>query len=598
MACSMQNMNSETKSCQNCKSDFTIEPEDFNFYERIKVPPPTFCPNCRLQRRLMFRNERHLYKRECALCRKITLSTYSPDKQCVVYCPPCWWSDRWSPLDYGREYDPHKPFLEQLEGLLRETPLVALGTNHPTLINSEYVNESGESKNCYLIFDADYCEDVLYGGRLSNIKDSMDLLIVGESDLCYEDVNCRKSSRLFFSEDSSDCVNVFFSKNLWGCTDCFGCANLRNKSYYIWNKPHSKEEYVRELESLRRSMRTQEGILQLQARAEEVWRSVPHKFMHGFQNVNVSGDYIYESKNAKDSFQARGLENVRFCQFIKDAHTKDAYDYTMWGDNVELIYECMNVGAGTHNAKFSYVCALGNTLNTEYCVWCIDVADLLGCSGLRKKKYCILNKQYTPEEFRSLRTQIIADMERNPYVDAQGRVWKYGEFMPYDFSLYGYNETDAQVYFPLTKERALETGWRWCDGAPSEHTATIRGEKLPATIDEVGDDILKEVVACASCARAYRFVPAEIAFLRRFDLPLPNKCSDCRHKRRFSRLNPLKLWKRTCGCAGNRSQNGTYQNTDIHFHGAEPCQNKFETSYAPDRGEIVYCEACYQAEVA
>ncbi len=35
-------MESQTKNCQNCKKDFIIEPEDFNFYEKIKVPAPTF----------------------------------------------------------------------------------------------------------------------------------------------------------------------------------------------------------------------------------------------------------------------------------------------------------------------------------------------------------------------------------------------------------------------------------------------------------------------------------------------------------------------------------------------------------------------------
>ena len=32
------------KICQNCKQNFTIEPEDFTFYDKIKVPSPTFCP--------------------------------------------------------------------------------------------------------------------------------------------------------------------------------------------------------------------------------------------------------------------------------------------------------------------------------------------------------------------------------------------------------------------------------------------------------------------------------------------------------------------------------------------------------------------------
>ena len=60
----------ENRICQNCKKDFTIEPEDFNFYEKIKVPPPTWCPECRMIRRMNYRNERSLYKQDCALCKK------------------------------------------------------------------------------------------------------------------------------------------------------------------------------------------------------------------------------------------------------------------------------------------------------------------------------------------------------------------------------------------------------------------------------------------------------------------------------------------------------------------------------------------------
>ncbi|MDI6602741.1 MAG: hypothetical protein QME57_01295 [Patescibacteria group bacterium] len=41
-------MNQEKCTCQNCKKEFVIEPEDFAFYEKIKVPPPTWCPECRL----------------------------------------------------------------------------------------------------------------------------------------------------------------------------------------------------------------------------------------------------------------------------------------------------------------------------------------------------------------------------------------------------------------------------------------------------------------------------------------------------------------------------------------------------------------------
>ena len=56
-------MNQETKQCQNCKQEFTIEPDDFAFYEKMGVPAPVLCPSCRFQRRCLFRNEMTLYNR-------------------------------------------------------------------------------------------------------------------------------------------------------------------------------------------------------------------------------------------------------------------------------------------------------------------------------------------------------------------------------------------------------------------------------------------------------------------------------------------------------------------------------------------------------
>ena len=111
-------MNSETRNCQNCKKDFIIEPDDFGFYDKIKVPPPTFCPECRLQRRLVWRNERSLYHRKCELCSKNVISMYSPESPFSVYCHECWWGDGWDPLKYGRDYNFSKPFFEQYKELM------------------------------------------------------------------------------------------------------------------------------------------------------------------------------------------------------------------------------------------------------------------------------------------------------------------------------------------------------------------------------------------------------------------------------------------------------------------------------------------------
>ncbi len=119
-------MTTETRNCQNCKNQFTIEPGDFVFYEKFGVLAPKMCSLCRAQRRLAFRNERTLYKRRCDRCKKDVVSMYSPNKPYTVWCHDCWFSDDWDARDYGRPYDSSRSFFEQFKALWNEVPKVSL----------------------------------------------------------------------------------------------------------------------------------------------------------------------------------------------------------------------------------------------------------------------------------------------------------------------------------------------------------------------------------------------------------------------------------------------------------------------------------------
>src|SRR3989339_713228 len=105
-------MNPDTKICQNCKKEFVIEPDDFSFYEKIKVPPPTFCPECRLVRRFASTNERVLYKRKCDFSGDDIFSMYPADTLFPVYKADAWYSDSWDSYKYGMDYDFSRPFFE------------------------------------------------------------------------------------------------------------------------------------------------------------------------------------------------------------------------------------------------------------------------------------------------------------------------------------------------------------------------------------------------------------------------------------------------------------------------------------------------------
>ncbi len=584
-------MDSEIKKCQSCKSQFTIEPEDFDFYRKIKVPPPTWCPDCRLQRRLAWRNERVLFRRTDSLTGKSLIAGFPQDVPFPVYERNYWWSDEWDVLQYGKNFNQSRPFLEQFRELMHAVPWASRSVMFE--MNSEYTDQAGHLKNCYLCFNADYCENCSYLVRANTTKDTLDSLQIQNSELCYDSVLVNKSFRTFYSLDCDGSSDIYFSKQCVGCNHCFGCVGLRKKSYHIWNEPHSKEDYEKKLKEYNLGSRA--SIEALKAEAHRFWLKFPCKYYRGIRNINSSGDMLIDTKNARQCYWVTNAQDVRYCQDLY-IQSSDCYDYTVWANHGTRIYECLTCGEEVQNLKFCFDCWPA-CRDLEYSVGCHSSSDCLGCVGLKKKQYCILNRQYSKEEYAALREKIIAHMNENPYVDKKGNVYRYGEFFPAEFSPFTYNETMLQDCFPLSREEALAKGYRWRDPERKEYQITLQAMQLSDHIEETSDDVIKEIIECAQCKRAYRIVAPELAFHKRLGLPLSDICPDCRHTKRFTFLNPPRFFERACMCAGAADATGVYGNAAAHSHSGQ-CANRFETSYAPDRQEIVYCEQCYQAEVA
>ena len=562
----------KTTPCQNCKTDFVIDERDQNYYKKIDVPHPTWCPQCRLERRLSTHNVWSVYWRNCDKCQKRTLSMYNKNTPIQVYCNDCWWSDDWDGTEYGMDYDPTRNFFEQVYELSRKTPWVAQEVLAPTMVNSEFCNGASYLRNCYLTFWADYSENISNSSVILEFKDSTDCLRARESQLCTESIGINKCYRTFFSEECDACTDVWFSRNCYNCTNCVGCVNLRGDSYCIFNVKYTKDEYAEKIKELK--LDTWAGLQAMQAQAREFWQTLPYREYTGnSMNLNVTGEYIFESKNSQDMFMCTNAEESRYCQFITVPSAKECYDYSGWGANAERIYESHSTGENVNNIKFSY-CAYTDCLNVEYCWWIISGKDNFGCINLKRKKYCILNKEYSKEEYEALRLKIISDMQANPYVDAQGRTWTYGETFPQMMNHFGYNECSGFKYAPKTKDQALAEGYAWYDEESVQHTITLASTDLPETIAEADDSILSQVIGCSLCNRGYKIGQLEFALLQKMEVPLPHTCPTCRQKARFARLNPPKLWKREC----------------------QKCQNEISTAFAPERPETVYCVSCYQQE--
>jgi len=565
----------ENKICQNCKKDFVIEPEDFKFYEKVKVPAPTFCPDCRFQRRLLFRNNRVFYRRECGLCGQSLLATYNKERPYTIYCRDCWLSDKWDPITYGREYDFSIPFFSQFRSLQSRVPRVNLYRDNFVL--SDYCNYGLDFKECYLLFGGKNNERIYFGNQVVNSRDSMDIAFSEKVEFSYENFECQRVNKLFFSYYSLDCVESAYLIDCRNCMYCFGCVGLVNKQYCIWNKQHTKEEY---LEFIKNSIGSYKKHLEYLQKLNKLRLAVPHRYARIYKSVNSDGDDLSEARNTHNSFSSRETEDSKYLFFCRK-NTKDCYDTSFQGFNAELLYEVAHGFSGS-NTAFS-IRNLSNQ-NTYYSEECQNCLNIFGCEGLRKKQYCILNKQYTKEEYEELLPKIIKHMEEMPYVDQKGKIYKYGEFFPSDLSPFAYNETIAQEYFPLSKEQILGQKYLWKDLEARNYKIDLKTNEIPDDIKDTKDDIVNKVIICAhegkcleQCTEAFKIIPEEFKFYKRMNLPLPRLCPNCRHYERINLRNPLKLWHRKCM--------------------KKDCENEFETSYSPDRPEIVYCEKCYQQEI-
>ena len=564
----------ESKVCQNCKQSFVIEAQDFDFYKKIDVPPPTWCSQCRLERRLSFYNLTNLFKRPCDLCKKDSVSMYPPEAPYVVYCADCWWSDKWSPFDYGKDYDFSKPFLEQLKELSRQVPLINLSIAPDTRATSPYNNHVSALKNCYLLFQAGYCEDSLYGFYLQFSKGTLDSSLIYSSERMYDSSNCYRNNNCIGLRgqvaESMDSAFLSYSTN---CQNCFASRNLRNKKYVAFNEQYSKEEYQKIVSQY--DLGSWKTYQEVQKMAEEHWKKFPPNPDVSDRIVDSTGSHIYDSKNCKECYEVVGASDSKFLLLMGSGPTTDSYDISSWGRNMDRSYECMNCGEGASGIKFTFDSGLQSE-NIEYSMGVLSSSNVFGSMCVNKGQYCILNKKYDEQSFQELKAKIIKHMDEMPYVDSQGQTYQYGEFLPSELSAFPYNLTLANPFLPLRKEETLKKGYTWRDPQPQEYAHTMKAVDLPDHIKDAPDDITKEVIACEKCGRGFRVLDSELAQRRSMNVPLARTCPFCRIEEKMRGwVKSLTLHDRTCA----------------------KCGVAFRTNFDENDAPYILCKSCYIKEV-
>lgn len=564
----------ETKKCRLSGLDFVVTDKDMELYEKVSplfagkkylVTTPTLCPEERLRRKMCFRNERTLYKGSCDATKKEIVSIYPPDKKFTVYDHTLWWRDSWSGLDYGHKFDFSKTFFEQFHELQKVVPRPSLfGKNNE---NCPYTNHCDGAKNCHICTSVGRAESIYYSDWIVGSRDCCD---------CYQMNSCEKTYQSLFVENLYSCTYALHSKNCsdcrfiydcqW-CKNCFLCANLRNREFCIKNIQYTPEEYVGKISQI--TFQTSENTSSLVSLFHSFIQEQPHICHHIINSENSIGDFISNSKNIIQSHMIWDSENLRHC--FLNMELKDSIDTYESGFHCDTQIEA-------HACNHSKRIGFSNISYEDTDVWYSDLShnvhDCFWCIGLHSHEHhCILNTAYWVQEYEKLCGKIIDHMRSTD---------EWWEFFPHELSPFGYNETVAQEYFPLTQKEVEWRGWNWHH---EEEKMLPKNIYQPLSIGEYDekrvwnkiaqkniDEVLNGIIRCEVTGKPFRVIKQELAFYIENHLPVPTKHPDQRHAERMSLRNPRTLYERVC----------------------HECQKNIITTYSPDRPEKVVCEECYR----
>lgn len=518
--------------CAETGEAFDISPKEFELYKSLNLPPSRVAPWVRFRRQRAQICGIDLF-RSVEPNGQSFISMYDPESEATVLPVPDWHSDNFDATQYAIIIDPEKYFFEQWNNFSRSVP-------RPSMLQDSRSQNSAWSiyelsfKDCYSTFGGVDCERVMYADFCVRSKDSVDVMSIANSELCYDCTQCFSCNRAFFSERSGRCFNIYFCLNCTNCNDCFGCTNLKNKKFCFLNEQLTEEKYREKISKI--DLKNADTVDFWQKKVKPLWDKAYRKANDNFKSENVEGDDLIS------------CSDVRGVSIISSKHTYNGFDLGNVEDSCDL-----NTCSFMERSAELLICTEGyenkmvlncwNCIDIEYSELCTACEHCFGCIGLHHKKFHIFNRQYEEGEYWRLVDEIKSKMLLRG---------EYGEFFPYFTSLVAYNTSHADALYPLSEGEALKLGSRWYDFGKELPKDISSAEKVPVDLDEAGDDILNKSFLCSESGRFFRIVKPELEFHRKMKIALPNVHPVIRRKKRYEQLLPFNLYERNCSNCGKK----------------------------------------------
>lgn len=545
-----------TRLCPESGQSWELTADMLKRCQTYGIPPSTLAPLTRLQHTRVFMCGPDFYLRATSDGKRL-ITTYDPDSPVSLISSKDWnlkqRNDEF--MQYGQPVDPARPFFEQWRAFSNAVPRPAL-LQDAVSENSDWSAFCIEVQNDYYGYSCSNSSDCLYCEYEGGCQNSVDLTACDRASWSYDCVRSDDISQVVWSERCFQSVNLTFCLNCDNCQDCFGCSNLKNKRYCFLNEQLTKEDYAERLAQI--DLGDSRVVHEWKTRIQhEVWQHAERRAVFTLNTERSHGDDLIGSRdvegvslgecertyNAFGMFQAKDCSDIIGCLYTERCHYAQ-----------HLV--------NGYDVRFSSFCT--RCVDVEYSEYLTDCEHCFGCIGLSKKKYCIFNIQYTEDEYWRLVDALKTAMLQRG---------EYGEFFPYDCSLIAYNSSNADIFFPLTKQEIERRGARWFDFAqhqalnPPTQTISV----LPTKLADTTDAVLTQTFACEKSGRLYRIVKPELEWHRKFNLALPRLHPTIRRKQRSNEMYTLDFSPVTC----------------------PECGTSTETRIPLSRGYRILCEACY-----
>jgi len=527
--------------------------EEIGWYKKFNVPPSKYSPltrMCLVNSNFVLFDVWYNYHPETG---KPIVSVVHPASGVKVLPDNEWFQKDFS--EYGREVELKRAFFEQFYDLVRTVPVPAY-YNYVAPENSIAFISLGDQDSYFVI--ACKSKRTFYGSNAFDVEDTAEVMFSKNVQNSYNVIRSEKIYNCLFVREAYECTDSSFLFDCRNCEHCFGATNKRHAKYLWFNEQLSKEEWEKR--------RAQVDLSSSSVRIEyekkfadlvnaSVW---PENF-----NLNTdknAGEYVTDASDIVHGYNVcPGSQSVHYVNHATPVASRDSYICAGIYGSSDCYY---GLGFGMcSNVKYS-LCVNTNGIDLEYCNSCYDCEHCFACVGLRRKKFCLFNKQYSEEEYWRLVDELkCAMLERG----------EYGEFPLMNFSSqYWKNSGSVQLYGATEEEcrkmgaRIFEPGEAGAEG-PDANAELIDMSTINDRVST--EELVGRVFFDSVAKRRFSYLKQELELYEKLRLAPPRLHPTRRIQQLYSEMNMPIFMKIPCQKCGKEivvAKNNNYPVREIY----------------------------------